>query len=89
MLEGTLNKSQTIETEQKQHDKHGSMYDVFFVKKQKCSALILLFFKVFVGPRSILWGNWYPLFRSSDDSDHEFQSQGVLILVLEVETTIM
>ena len=32
--------------------------------------------KVFVGPRSILWGHWCPLFQTSDDSAHEFQSQG-------------
>ena len=34
------------------------------------------FFEVFVGPRSFWWGHWYPLFRTSDDSAHEFQSQG-------------
>ena len=37
------------------------------------------FLKVFVGPRSILWGHWYPLFRTSDDSAHGFQSQGGFI----------
>ena len=34
------------------------------------------FKKVSVGPRSILWGHWYPLFPLSDDSAHGFQSQG-------------
>ena len=37
-----------------------------------------LFF--FVGPRFILWGHWYPRFRTSDDSVHEFQSQGGFIV---------
>ena len=32
----------------------------------------LYILKVFVGPTSILWGNWYPLFGTSD----EFQSDG-------------
>ena len=36
--------------------------------------------KVFVGPWSILWGHWYPLFRTSDDSAHGFQSQGGSII---------
>ena len=39
-----------------------------------------LFFQVFVGPRSILCGHWYPLFGTSDDSAHEFQSQGGFII---------
>ena len=43
------------------------------------SAGLWMFFfvlKVFVGPRLILWGHWDPLFQISDDSAHEFQSQG-------------
>ena len=35
----------------------------------------MIFFKVFIGPMSILWGHWYPLFRTSDDSAQGFQSQ--------------
>ena len=34
----------------------------------------LFCFLNFVGPRSIFWGHWYPLFWTSEDS--EFQSQG-------------
>ena len=37
---------------------------------------LFCFFEVFVGPMSILWGYRYPLFRTSDDSSHEFQSRG-------------
>ena len=52
-----------------------------------CPILLLVvtklffFFLNFVGPRSILWGKWYPLLRTSDDSVHGFQSQGGLIIV--------
>ena len=38
--------------------------------------LKFFFQKVFIAPRSISWGHWYPLFPTSDDSAHEFQSQG-------------
>ena len=41
---------------------------------------IKFFFKVFVGPTSILWHHWYPLFWTSDDSAHEFQRQGEFII---------
>ena len=27
-----------------------------------------------------MWGHWYPLFRISDDSAHEFQSQGMSVV---------
>ena len=40
------------------------------------SSCYYLFLKVFVGPWSILWGHLCPLFWTSDDSAHEFQSQG-------------
>ena len=46
------------------------------------------FFRVFVRPKSILWGHWYPLFRTSADFAHEFQSQGrssVTCAVLSLE----
>ena len=35
--------------------------------KSVWTKLFRLFKKVFVGPRSILWGHWYPLFGTSDD----------------------
>ena len=42
-----------------------------------------LFLSVFVGLRLILWGHWYPLFRTSDDSAaHGFQNQGGIIIAL-------
>ena len=41
-----------------------------------------LFFQVFVGARSISWGHWYPLFRTSDDSAHEFQSRSIFACTL-------
>ena len=39
-----------------------------------------IFFFFFVGPRSILWGHWYPLFWTLDDTVHGFQSQGAFIV---------
>ena len=42
------------------------------------------FYRVFVGPSSILWGHWYPLFRTSDDPSHEFQSQDGFIVTCAV-----
>ena len=38
-----------------------------------CVCVLL---KFFAWPRSILWGHWLPLFRTSCDSPHGFQSQG-------------
>ena len=38
------------------------------------------FFGIFVGPRSFLWSHWHLLFRTSDDSTHEFLSQGGFIV---------
>ena len=35
---------------------------------------------IVVGPRSILWGHYYPLLWTSDDSAHGFQIQGGLIV---------
>ena len=35
-----------------------------------------LLFKYFVGLRYILCGHWFPLFRISGDTAHEFQGQG-------------
>ena len=40
----------------------------------------IFFLKVFVGLSCILWGDWYPLFCTSDDSAHGFQSQGGFII---------
>ena len=40
----------------------------------------IFFLKVFVGPKPILWGHWYPLLQTLDDSAHEFQIQGGSII---------
>ena len=40
-----------------------------------------LSFLGFGGSRSISWEEWYPLFQTSDDSAHGFQTQGELIIV--------
>ena len=40
------------------------------------AIVFLFFFKIFVGPRSILWGHWLPLFWTSCDPPYGFQSQG-------------
>ena len=39
---------------------------------------LLTLLSVFVGPRSIFWGNRYPLFRTWDDSALGIQSRGGL-----------
>ena len=39
----------------------------------KCATLIQR-------PQSMLWGHWYPLFLTSDDSSHGFQSLGGSII---------
>ena len=49
---------------------------VFLLFIHRDILFFVVFFKVFVGPRSILRGQWYPLFQTSDYSAHEFQSQG-------------
>ena len=44
-----------------------------------CNGNILkgfFFFKIFVEPRSNLWGHWLTLFWTSCDPPHGFQSQG-------------
>ena len=45
--------------------------------------------KVFVEPRYILWGHWYSLFRTSDDSAHEFQSRGEYVKLLSRKSIMM
>ena len=40
------------------------------------TQVFLLFFYIFVGPRSILWSHWLPLFWTSCDPPNGFQSQG-------------
>ena len=40
--------------------------------------------RYFFRPRSILWGHWYLLFRTSDGSAYEFQSQGGMIVAYTV-----
>ena len=59
---------------------YGDTVSLFF------DNIFTLFKKVLVGPRSILWGYWYPLFRTSDDSTYEFQSQGGLIVTCSFVT---
>ena len=40
-----------------------------------CIATLPKIFKVFVGPRSILWGHWYPLFWTWDDLPMGFKAR--------------
>ena len=44
------------------------------------SGISFLLHNFFVGLRSILWGRWHPLFRTSNDSVHWFHSQDAFIV---------
>ena len=45
-------------------------------KRMLNTVCFFCFFLIFVGPRSILWGHCLPLFWTSCDPPHGFQSQG-------------
>ena len=52
---------------------HGYYQDLTIPQSKSClHALLILIFNFFVGPRSILWGHWLPLFGTSCDGANRF-----------------
>ena len=47
----------------------------YSIGDQSLPLFVVDFFKVYIGPRSILWCPWYPLFWTSDNSAHGFQAR--------------